>query len=67
MSKRMYTRGTPIRSLAEFERYKGNWFIVRFGDKDKTINRGFVESWQIHMFKSFLYSGRVFEARRIEA
>ena len=66
MSKRRYSAGRRISSLADFENYKGTWFIVQFGDKQKTLHRGFVESWQTRMLMSFVYSGRVFETRRIE-
>lgn len=63
MSKRKYTKGEQITSLADFEKYKGLWFVVRFGSGEKTLHRGFVESWQLRMLKWFIYKGQVFQAK----
>ena len=66
MSKRKYRVGLPVRNMAEFDAYNGNWFIVKYGDTFKTTHRSFLISWQYRTFKRFIDRGRIFIAERIE-
>ena len=60
--KRKYKRGKQIKSVGEFEQSNATFFRVRFGEKEKTIHYGFLESWQYHTLSLFIYRGCVFEA-----
>ncbi len=62
MSERKYSQGKPIRSVAEFEQYDGTFFVVKFGNRGKTIHRAFLISWQYGFLKKFIEQGWVFEA-----
>ena len=67
MSKKKYTIGKPIRTVAEFERSDSKFYIVFFGmTTAKTLHRSFLESWQYHTLKLFCDRGNVYTAERIE-
>lgn len=60
--KAKYKRGKQLRSVADFENSKAECFRIRFGDKEKTLHRGFIDSWQYHYLRCMIKYGRVFEA-----
>lgn len=62
MSKPKYKKGRRLTSVADFENSKARYFKVLFGFDEKTLHRGFVESWQYHLLKSFIHGGLVYEA-----
>lgn len=63
MSKRKYRKCAQICSVAEFERSKSKWFIVKYGTKEKTTHIGWIASWQYRMLKNLIETGRLYEAK----
>ena len=64
--KAKYKRGIKIVSVGDFEKSSSKFFRVRFGVEERTIHRGFIESWQYHTLHSFIHGGCVYEAERKE-
>jgi len=64
MSKRMYERGKPIKSMADFENSNTDFYIVRFGNREKTVHRSFLISWQYRVLSNFISRGLVFAAKK---
>ena len=60
--KAKYKRGKMIESVADFEKSTATWYIVRFGDEERTRNRGFLISWQYFLLKRFIDRRWIFEA-----
>jgi len=65
MTKPKYKKGRRIQSVADFSRTCWPWFIVEFGNTKKTLNRGFLISWQYRTLEQFVNAGRVFVANPI--
>lgn len=63
MSQRRYRKGKQIDSIAEFERSKSQWFVVKYGAREKTTHIGWVMSWQYRMLKDCINAGRLYEAK----
>lgn len=66
MSKPKYRRGKLIHNMAEFERYKGDFFIVWFGNQHKTLHRAFLVSWQYRTLENAIKTGRVNTAEKLK-
>ena len=64
-SKRKYKARYQIESMTAFDEFDGDWFIVRFGNRCKTIHRSFLISWQYRTLKAFVDRGDVCAAERI--
>lgn len=64
MSKRKYTIGKRITTMAEFEASDHMWFIIKPGSQEWTRHRGVLESMTYHTLKKFL--GSIYEADRVE-
>lgn len=60
--KSKYKKGKLIRTICDFDHSKSLWFKVVFGNKEKTIHRAFLVSWQYHMLEMFISARRVYEA-----
>lgn len=65
MSKRKYKRGRAIRRIEDFEYCPSEFYIVKFGETDKTLHYSFLMSWQYRTLKNFIELRRVFVAERI--
>lgn len=66
MSKRKYKPGRRIRSIADFERSKHKYYIVKFGNIYKTLHYSFLISWQYRTLEKYICMKLVYEAERIE-
>lgn len=66
MSKSRYQKVIQLQSVADFERNPSRWYKVHFGNKVKTIHRGFLESWQYHTLDTFIKRGMVYIAEEKE-
>ena len=60
-----YKKGQKIVSVGDFEKSSVTFFRVRFGKYEKTMHRGFLESWQYHTLHSFVHGGCIYEAEPI--
>ena len=60
--KAKYKKGKQIKSVSDFEKSKSRWYRVIFGNKERTIHRGFLESWQYHTLDLFIRQRWVYEA-----
>ena len=61
-----YKRGKQIKSVCEFEHSKSRFFIVLYGNKEKTTQRGWIVSWQYSYLYFAIKAGRIFEANLID-
>ena len=68
MSKAIYKKGKPIKSIAEFEECPDMcfWVMAGIGNWHKVYHRGWMESWQYRMLKDHIDSNLVFRAERIK-
>lgn len=66
MSQRRYRKGKQIDSIAEFEQSKSQWFVVKYGAREKTTHIGWITSWQYRMLKDCINAGRLYEAEMEE-
>lgn len=64
--KAKYKRGQKIVSIGDFEKSNATFFCVRFGKTERTIHRGFLQSWQYYTLHCFIHGGCVYEADRVE-
>lgn len=68
MTARKYRKGRKIRSmvaLAEADIYT-DFYIVKFGNSEKTLHRGWFMSWQYRQLELAVRAGRVWAAERIK-
>ena len=65
MSKRLYERWYPIRSIAEFDACPHEWYIVYFGNKEKTMHFSWLISWQYRTLQNKISKREVWIAKRI--
>lgn len=63
MSQKRYRKGKQIVSIAEFEQSKSEWFVVKYGAREKTTHIGWIISWQYRMLKNLIEAGRLYEAK----
>lgn len=63
---RKYQAVKRIRTIAEFENCKSDWFIVVFGNNQKTVHRSFLISWQYRLLQIFINKGCVYQAEKAE-
>jgi len=66
MTARKYKQGRIIRSVPDFDQSDSDFYIVHFGNKPKTVHRGFLISLQYRTLKQWIELGMVFAAERIE-
>lgn len=66
MSKRKYKRGSQIKTIGQFATSKSAWFIVKYGDREKTTHRGWLESMQYRCLLNTIKYKRLFVAREIK-
>lgn len=66
MSQKKYERGQRIKNMSEFSRYTGTYYIVKFGEKYRTLHVGFVQSWQYRYVYNLVRAGRVYIAKKIK-
>ena len=64
--KSKYEKGRKITNVGDFEKSPAEFFRVRFGNHERTIHRGFIESWQYHMLYSFIRAGLIYKAKLID-
>ena len=65
--KAKYERGWQIRTMCDFSHSNARFFRVLFGEgHERTIHRGFLESWQYHTLDMFIKRGWVYEAETIK-
>ena len=57
-----YTKGKQIKSLSEFETCESKFFKVKFGDKERTIQRSFLINWSFRQLTKFIYCGLIAQA-----
>ena len=51
--------------MTAFDEFDGDWFIVKFGNKEKTIHRSFLISWQYRVLKQFIKREAIYAAERM--
>lgn len=59
-----YKKGRRIRSITDFNTSAYKMFVVKFGDTEKVLHRGFLISWQYRMLCQVIGQGRIYEAER---
>lgn len=64
--KAKYKKGNKIVSVGDFEKCSAKFFRVIFGNKERTMHRGFLESWQYHTLYLFIHRGCVYEATLLD-
>lgn len=60
--KAKYKKGRKIVSVSSFEESPATFYRIRFGKHEKTLHRGFLESWQYHTLHNFIHGGCIYEA-----
>ena len=60
--KSKYKRGQKIVSVGDFEKSNATFFRVRYGNNERTVHRGFLQSWQYYTLHSFIHGGCIYEA-----
>ena len=63
MSKRKYTRGAKMKTIGQFATCGAKFYIVKYGESEKTTHKGWLESWQFHYLNDMIKAGRIFVAR----
>lgn len=66
MSKPKYKQGKQIKTVADFSKSNNTWFKVNFGNRQKTLHRSFLISWQYRTLELFINRGSVYEADNIK-
>lgn len=66
MSKKKYERGAKLKTIGQFANCGAKFYIVKYGDKEKTTHKGWIGSWQFHYLNGMIKAGRIFVAREIK-
>ena len=66
MTPPKYARGKQIKTIQQFENSLCTYFRVKFGDREKTVHRSFLISWQYRTLKQFIHRGQIYETKGLK-